>query len=127
MLQHRGFITMLVIGCYIFAKHIVAGSFTSSSFWWQLFSQRILPLTLIIMALQSLDCYLHPFMNVWWLLFDRSDNAAGALYAHIFQGLTTALSIVFTLRMKKRQGGLEITKDKLWVNNPTVNNWINTL
>lgn len=254
MLQHRSFITVLVIGCYILAKHVVPGSFTPSSFWWQLFTQRILPLVLIILALwllhqgkrnimeawgvrygfgqglrmaflftlpmligygilnqfeldldpskliygillapifeellyrgflfgqlyryggwgfipagllnalifgslhlyQAQDfgsavavfavtaigglwfawlyvewnynlwiaIFLHLFMNAWWLLFDMSDNAAGGLYANIFRGLTIALSIVFTLRMKKRQGGLEITKDKLWVNKPAVN------
>lgn len=60
--------------------------------------------------------FLHLFMNAWWIIFDMSDNAAGNLYANIFRGITIAASIIYTIRMKKRQGGLEITKDKLWVN-----------
>lgn len=60
--------------------------------------------------------FLHLFMNAWWIIFDRSDNAAGDLYANIFRGLTIAASIIYTIRMKKQQGGLEITKEKLWVN-----------
>lgn len=63
-----------------------------------------------------ISIFLHLFMNAWWIVFAMGDNAAGGLYANIFRGFAIALSIFFTIRMKKRQGGLEVTKDKLWVN-----------
>ncbi len=63
-----------------------------------------------------ISIFLHLFMNAWWIIFEIADNAAGGWYANIFRVLTIAASIVITIRMRKKEGGFRITKDKLWVN-----------
>lgn len=63
--------------------------------------------------------FLHLFMNAWWIIFEMGNNAAGGWYANVFRGLTIAASIIITIRMRKKQGGMQVTKSKLWINKAT--------
>lgn len=56
---------------------------------------------------------LHILMNLSWTLFDISDNALGTLLPNVFRGMTIALSILITIRMKYR---LSVNRKSLWVN-----------
>ncbi|MBL7805735.1 MAG: CPBP family intramembrane metalloprotease [Saprospiraceae bacterium] len=54
---------------------------------------------------------MHFFMNLWWNLFDAGPNAGGGLAANLFRAATIAISIIWTIRMKRRRGlPLEITR-----------------
>ncbi len=70
-----------------------------------------------------ISIFLHLFMNAWWTIFETSSNAAGDVYANIFRGLTIAASIIITVRMAKKRGGLRITRRQLWVNRATEVNY----
>lgn len=63
-----------------------------------------------------ISIFLHLFMNAWWIIFEMGNNAAGGWYANIFRALAIAASIIITIRMRKKQGSFNITKNKLWVN-----------
>ncbi len=63
-----------------------------------------------------ISIFLHLFMNAWWTIFETSNNAAGDVYANLFRGITIVLSIIITLRIAKKQGGLRITRRQLWSN-----------
>ncbi|HMO39670.1 MAG TPA: CPBP family intramembrane metalloprotease [Saprospiraceae bacterium] len=63
-----------------------------------------------------ISIFLHLFMNAWWIVFETDHTAAGNSYANILRGLTIAASIIITIRMRKKQGGLRITRSKLWIN-----------
>lgn len=58
---------------------------------------------------------MHFFMNLWWNAFDAGPDAGGGLAANLFRAATVALSIVWTIRMKRRQKvALEITRNR-WI------------
>ena len=46
---------------------------------------------------------LHAFINVWWVLFEISDTAAGNLWANVFRGLPIGLSVVAMRWYQRRQ------------------------
>lgn len=56
---------------------------------------------------------MHVLMNLSWTLFDVSDNALGTLLPNVFRGITIALSILITIRMKSR---LSVNRQNLWFN-----------
>ena len=60
--------------------------------------------------------FMHLFMNAWWMLFSAGEDAGGGWYANIFRGLTIALSVIVTIRYKKYNGGLLITRRNWWRN-----------
>ncbi len=58
---------------------------------------------------------MHFFMNLWWEMFNAGPDAAGGLAANFFRGATIAISVIWTIRMKRRKGlPLEITRSTLW-------------
>jgi membrane protease YdiL (CAAX protease family) len=59
---------------------------------------------------------LHTFMNLSWTIFDVSDNALGDWLPNLFRLVTIAISIIATIRFRKRRGGLIISKKNLWKN-----------
>ncbi len=58
---------------------------------------------------------LHFFMNLWWSLFDVSDNAAGGIYSNIFRIATIVISIIWTIRRAKRRGFFHINKGNFFI------------
>lgn len=59
---------------------------------------------------------LHAFMNLFWMLFDVSDNAFGNLYGNIFRIISLILIISFTVVYKIRKKiPLVITWKTLWL------------
>ncbi len=56
---------------------------------------------------------MHFLMNLSWDLFNTNLNAAGDSFTNLFRGLTIALSIYYTIRYKRKNGGLTITLKKL--------------
>ncbi len=59
--------------------------------------------------------FMHFFMNSWWTSFNIDDNAAGGFMANIIRGTTIALSIIYTVRMKRKTGGLTIGINNLFI------------
>ncbi|MBL7827489.1 MAG: CPBP family intramembrane metalloprotease [Saprospiraceae bacterium] len=58
---------------------------------------------------------MHFFMNLWWTAFDAGPTAGGDWAANLFRAATVAISIIWTIRMKRRHGeSLEITKTR-WI------------
>ncbi|MBL7809477.1 MAG: CPBP family intramembrane metalloprotease [Saprospiraceae bacterium] len=56
---------------------------------------------------------MHFFMNLWWNAFEAGPNAAGGLAANIFRAATVAISIIWTIRMKRKRGqALSITRNR---------------
>lgn len=60
--------------------------------------------------------FLHGLMNLSWILFDVSGNAADKLAENIFRIITIALSIYLTIRFIRRKEKRRITGNKLFVN-----------
>ena len=60
---------------------------------------------------------LHFLMNLWWSIFSVGDNALGGLYANIFRVATIAISVVWTIRMRKKKGTFRINKNNLFIHN----------
>ncbi|TXF91663.1 CPBP family intramembrane metalloprotease [Neolewinella aurantiaca] len=46
--------------------------------------------------------FLHAFMNLYWMLFDMADNAAGGLWANVFRVATIVACVVWTNRRIKQ-------------------------
>jgi len=63
-----------------------------------------------------LPIFMHFFMNVSWDFFDVGENAAGGLMANIFRAVTIAVSIIYTILMKRKSTGLIIKQENLFVN-----------
>jgi membrane protease YdiL (CAAX protease family) len=58
---------------------------------------------------------MHFLMNLWWAVFDAGSDAAGGWAANLFRAATIALSIIWTIQMKRRQGKpLVITARRWW-------------
>ncbi|MDX1911906.1 MAG: CPBP family intramembrane glutamic endopeptidase [Saprospiraceae bacterium] len=56
---------------------------------------------------------MHFFMNLWWTAFDAGPDAAGGWAANLFRAATVAISIIWTIRMKRqRNESLEITRNR---------------
>ncbi|MEZ5017075.1 MAG: CPBP family intramembrane glutamic endopeptidase [Flavipsychrobacter sp.] len=116
-----GFIPSILLGAIVFATGhlyqsdnagiqlgIFLTTFIGSAYFAWLYSEWKFNLWIPIL--------LHSFMNLAWLMFDMSDNAAGNLYANILRGLTIAVSIIITLWYKhKQKGTLAINKSTLWI------------
>jgi membrane protease YdiL (CAAX protease family) len=62
-----------------------------------------------------LPVFLHVFMNLSWSLFQLDENAVGGLYSNIFRGLTIAITVIVTIRFKKK-AGFAVNKSNLWKN-----------
>lgn len=59
---------------------------------------------------------LHMFMNLFWELFDVSDNAFGNTYANVFRILTIVLVIVLTVIYRKtKKKGFAVNRKTLWM------------
>ncbi len=56
----------------------------------------------------------HFFMNLSWNIFDVSDDALGTLAPNIFRAATIALSIVLTVRHKRKTGEAWEVKGRRW-------------
>lgn len=59
--------------------------------------------------------FLHVFMNLSWTLFQLDESAAGNLYSNIFRALTIAITVVATIRYRKKEG-FKVNKTNLWKN-----------
>lgn len=57
---------------------------------------------------------MHFFMNLWWTAFGAGQDAAGGLAVNLFRAATIACSIIWTLRMKRRQGRPLVITQKRW-------------
>lgn len=60
--------------------------------------------------------FLHLFMNAWWMIFEIDSSAIGGWYANIFRAITIVTSIIITIRIRKKQGKWNITKNTLLLN-----------
>lgn len=59
--------------------------------------------------------FLHVFMNLSWELFSAGSNALGDFYSNVFRSITIALSIILTLRYKRKKGiPLNVVKERLF-------------
>ena len=59
---------------------------------------------------------LHTLMNLSWMLFDAGDNALGGVWSNVFRVMTIALSIIVTLRLKRKsQTRLSVDRTNLWM------------
>lgn len=56
----------------------------------------------------------HFFMNLFWTLFDVSDNALGTWAPNVFRAATIALSIILTIRHKRKSGEAWVVKGRRW-------------
>lgn len=56
---------------------------------------------------------LHFFMNLWWSVFGAGHTALGGLYANGFRIATIILSVVVTIRRRKRLGSYMISRKRL--------------
>jgi membrane protease YdiL (CAAX protease family) len=57
---------------------------------------------------------MHFFMNLWWTAFKAGPTAGGGVAANIFRGATIAISIIWTIRMKKKRGESLVITKKRW-------------
>lgn len=57
--------------------------------------------------------FLHFLMNLWWTAFEVSETAGGGWMANLFRAATIAATVVWTLRRKRRAGGLTIRRANL--------------
>lgn len=63
-----------------------------------------------------LPIWLHALMNMSWLLFDVSETALGGISANIFRAITIAVSIIITVSINKKSGGLRVNRKNLLIN-----------
>jgi membrane protease YdiL (CAAX protease family) len=62
---------------------------------------------------------MHFFMNLWWDAFEAGPNAGGGWAANLLRAATVALSIFWTIHMKRRrEQSLEITRNRWFKNTP---------
>lgn len=59
---------------------------------------------------------LHVLMNLWWLVFSVGDTAIGGLTANVFRAATIAVTVVATIRRRRRLGRFRLTPRVLFVN-----------
>lgn len=58
--------------------------------------------------------FLHLFMNLYWGIFEiTNDNALGGLDSNIFRIITIIISVVWTIRMAKKRNHFEVNKKRL--------------
>ncbi len=60
--------------------------------------------------------FLHALMNLSWILFEISSTALGGWYENIFRILTIALTVIITIRFRKKQGFFRINRNNLFFN-----------
>lgn len=59
---------------------------------------------------------IHFFMNIYWMVFDVSDNALGDFYSNIFRVISILLIVLFTLLAKWRKGeALSVNKGNFFL------------
>jgi len=63
-----------------------------------------------------LPVWLHILMNMSWISFQVSETALGGMNANIFRSITIAVSIIITIIMNKRSGGLKVNRRNLLLN-----------
>ncbi len=63
-----------------------------------------------------LPIWLHILMNMSWVLFQVSDTALGGMSANIFRSITIAASIIISIILSKRKGGLRVNRRNLIIN-----------
>lgn len=62
-----------------------------------------------------LPVWLHILMNMSWVLFEISPNALGGVNANIFRAITIAASIIITIIINKKSGGLRVNRKNLLI------------
>jgi len=62
-----------------------------------------------------ISIFMHFFMNLWWTAFNVDESATGGLLANVFRITTIALSIIYTIHMKRKAGGLTIGTNNLFI------------
>jgi membrane protease YdiL (CAAX protease family) len=58
---------------------------------------------------------MHFFMNLWWTAFDAGPSAGGGAAANLFRAATIAISIIWTIRMKRKRGQSLVITGKRWL------------
>lgn len=61
-----------------------------------------------------LPIFLHTFMNLAWTLFAISDNALGGLWPNLFRAFTILITVLLTLRHRRKIGHFSINGTNLW-------------
>ncbi|WNJ19786.1 CPBP family intramembrane glutamic endopeptidase [Pontibacter sp. G13] len=61
--------------------------------------------------------FVHLLMNFFWAIFTIDNTAIGSTMGNVFRVATIALSIILTIRMAKKRGGLTIT-GRRWLKGP---------
>jgi len=59
--------------------------------------------------------WLHILMNLSWYIFVVSDTALGDVWANVFRGLTIALTVIITIRYRKRLGSFRVKRKNLLI------------
>lgn len=59
--------------------------------------------------------FLHIFMNLSWTLFDMGENALGDVLTNVFRLITIGITVVLTVRHRKKLGSFCVSTKNLWV------------
>lgn len=63
-----------------------------------------------------LPVWIHILMNMSWVVFQMSETALGGMNANIFRAITIAASIIITIIINKKSGGLRVNRKNILVN-----------
>lgn len=63
-----------------------------------------------------LPIWIHILMNMSWVVFQMSETALGGINANIFRATTIAASIIITIIINKKSGGLRVNRNNLIIN-----------
>lgn len=63
-----------------------------------------------------LPVWIHILMNMSWVVFQMSETALGGINSNIFRAFTIAASIIITIIINKKSGGLRVNRRNLLVN-----------